>query len=346
MKPIQFQTILIALILFVGCGGKSAKQTAENIDVSYQTYCNNRYDYCVDYPDFLIPQGETDAGDGQQFISENKQNSMIVYRTFKAITGDNPTVKDAYEEDLQIVAAATLTDKKLEESYYYFAGKTDGDKLFKQYTIFANNDYFVIRFEYDKAESELFNAVAKHVSESFNVGNPSESSDAEDAFSQTIFDFINDCYDGHNFNALLRDNDPHLAKYIDPRMDIRRYYNPGAVAYLYTREQNFGFGDWDDFQTEFMFGGEYTLKPLDVHPCEIEGKENSRTVYYQVADEFPLEVISTETLETREVSIPYPTAEKMAVYILNQYNNPRGFYFVKTPSGWKLAFVDDALCGA
>lgn len=120
---------------------------------------------------------------------------------------------------------------------------------------------------------------------------------------------------------------------------------PALCRIFNTREQDFGFGDWDDFDTKFEFGGEYILKPLDVHPCEIEG-ETSRTVFYQSADEFPLEVISPETLETRKVSIPYLNAEKMFVYILNEHGNPCGFYFVKTPNGWKLAFVDDSLCSA
>lgn len=235
MKSIQIQTILIALILLVSCGGKSAKQTADNINVTYETYCNERYDFCVDYPGSFIPQGEPDAADGQKFLfnlSADEPSSMTVYRTFKAIYGDNPTVTEAYSEDLQTFDAANLTDKKLEQSYYYFAGKTDGDKLFKQYTIFANDDYFVIRFEYDKAESDFFDAVAKHVSESFSVAARREMADEDDAFTKMVFEFIYECYDEKNFNTLLRTNDKRLAKYIDPKMDVRRYYNPGSVPYL------------------------------------------------------------------------------------------------------------------
>jgi hypothetical protein len=57
-------------------------------------------------------------------------------------------------------------------------------------------------------------------------------------------------------------------------------------------------------------------------------------------------VVNKETFETRPVKIAWPEAEIMAVYLPNAYDNPRGFYFIHTPDGWKLAFVDDTLCGA
>ncbi len=37
----------------------------------YETYYNHRYDYSIDYPkDVLFPQGESDNGDGQKFLSK------------------------------------------------------------------------------------------------------------------------------------------------------------------------------------------------------------------------------------------------------------------------------------
>jgi hypothetical protein len=63
-------------------------------------------------------------------------------------------------------------------------------------------------------------------------------------------------------------------------------------------------------------------------------------------ESIPDVVVNNETFETIPVDIIYPKAEIMAVYLPNTFNNPRGFYFIYTPDGWKLAFVDDSLCGA
>ncbi|MDD2475886.1 MAG: hypothetical protein PHI32_08240 [Dysgonamonadaceae bacterium] len=56
--------------------------------------------------------------------------------------------------------------------------------------------------------------------------------------------------------------------------------------------------------------------------------------------------VDIETHEIEPINAHSPKAIKMAVYVSNEYNNPRGFYFISTPEGWKLGFVDDSLCGA
>jgi hypothetical protein len=241
-----------------------------------------------------------------------------------------------------------VTEYLLFENHYFIKGKQDKNTLYKKYTIWGGNDYFVIYFTYPPADEELFEDISRQVSGSFSVG----GGNAElDEFVTFLFQFLDECFWNVNFNALLRDNDQRLTKYIDPKMDIRRYYNPGAIAYLYARADNFGFGDFNDFDTEPESGGEYSLKKLSpaASICELDfnyGK-GFPEFYYGPATKVPDEVINSETFTMRPITLPYPEAVIMVVYLPDYYKenvNPRAFYFIETPSGWKLTFVDDSLC--
>src|ERR1700748_3583670 len=47
---------------------------------SYDTYCNVRFGYCLDYPtDILSPQTESENGDGRVFMLKNNTEFMRVY---------------------------------------------------------------------------------------------------------------------------------------------------------------------------------------------------------------------------------------------------------------------------
>ncbi len=343
VKLLLFASVFVLL----GCNNQSNKTNAQDCEVNYETYYNQRYDYGVAYPDFLIPQGESESQDGQMFVSD--KGKMVVYRTFKAIVGDNPTIEAAFEEELK--ASENIKEKLLSGNYYFIKGEKDKNTLYNQYTILANDDFFVIYFEYQADDERLFECISNHVSESFNVGT---SADVEsNKFILFLGDFLNECFWDVNFNALLRDNDERLRKYIDSQMDIRRYYNPGAIVYLYTRADNFGFGDFNDFDTKLESGGEYSLKKLsnDTSPCELDFNHGKGypEIYYCEASKVPDELVDSETFEFRPVTLPYSDATIMVAYLPEYYRgnvNARAFYFIETPSGWKLAFVDDSLCSA
>ncbi len=339
--------LLAATLILLSCGGAKSGKTDDNTEISYETYYNERYDYGVAYPDFLVPQSESASEDGQTFVSKDGKQKMMVYRTFKALSSENPTVESAFAEDLAYME--NITEKGVFDNYYLVKGKIDDNTIYKVYTVFANDDYYAIRFEYPAADEPLFEAVSKHVSKSFNVGLRVET----DEFVVFLNDFLNECFWNVNFNALLRDNDRRLKKYIDQKMDIRRYYNPGAIAYLYTRADNFGFEDFNDFDTKPEDGGELSFKKLEKNtsPCELDFNHGKGfpEIYYAEASGVPDEVVNPETFEVRPVKLPYQNAKIMVVYLPQYYRdnvNARGFYFIETPKGWKLAFVDDSLCSA
>lgn len=194
-----------------------------------------------------------------------------------------------------------------------------------------------------------------HVGENENeIQSEAESGvNAEESvpFLTFLSDFVKECFWGTNFNRLLRDNDAKLAKYLDPEMDVRRYFSPGAIPYLYTREQNFGFDDVTDFESEPNPEGTFSTAemPSDGMICELEFNHGNGApeIYYEAVDFVPDEVYDHESFSTRQVTIPYPNAKIMAVYLPEYYKDnvsPRAFYFIETPNGWKLGFVDDSAC--
>ncbi|MDD2412739.1 MAG: hypothetical protein PHR79_07475 [Bacteroidales bacterium] len=340
-KKMFFFTILAFI---VACSGSKVK---------YETYHNQFYNYTVEYPDFLIPQGEATNQDGQSFISEDQTIQLLVYRDYKndyLTGGDLYTIGEAYREELKM--AEGVFNKKLEANSYFIEYKID-DVLHATYSMLSGDNYFNIRFEYPEKEKKMMKSVIDYVVNSLKVkasdGNGALVRNAStDAFEDVfVEDFLNDCYWNKNFNNLLRKKDPILATYIDSKMDVQRYYAPGTVSKLASRSEDFGFVSEDDFLSKPRKNGsvKFELMAVNEGPCGLDFRTKN-IVYYQSLQKVPDVVVNTETFETKPVKVIYPKAEIMALYVPNAYDNPRGFYFINTPDGWKLAFVDDSLCEA
>ena len=354
----KYIMVFIALTLVVACSGSTAHSDEV---VVYDTYHNDRYDYSVDYPTFLIAQGEADSGDGEKFFSEDGKIRMLVYYQFKDdvnADGENLPIDKAYKEDLSYKEG--VISSKIEKDHYFIESQVD-DMIVTDYVLWRGQ-YFHMYFEYPKSEKDRMKNVIEHVIKSFKVEVlPSDATtetayayaDDENTFVPFIKSFLNDNYWGKNFNTLLRNNDKTLANYIDPKMDVRRYYAPGTIARLAVREQDFGFAIEDDFRSkpkpvgELIF--EYVNDDEESTPCELiysEIDSEVYVVYYRRINSVPDIVVNNETFATSPVKTLYPEAEISAVYLPDTYNNPRGFYFIDTPAGWKLAFVDDSFCSA
>ncbi len=162
--------LLVILAMLSACSGNPRKTDAEQGTVEYKTYHNQFYDYTVEYPDFLIPQGEATNQDGQKFVSEDQRIRLLVYRDYKNnyLTGGNLyTVGEAYEEDLKLREG--VFNKKLNDKHYIIEYKID-DILHTDYALLDGDNYFNIRFEYPDKEKEMMKGIIEHVINSFKVG--------------------------------------------------------------------------------------------------------------------------------------------------------------------------------
>ncbi len=355
MNKITYAFITFALL--AACSGNSGKTDTQQSNVKYETYHNLRYDYIVEYPDFLIPQGEATNQDGQKFLSEDQEIQLLVYCGYKldfSIDGDFLPIDKAFEEDLNLKEG--IFNKKLEDNHYIIESKM-GDRLYTDYTLLNDGNYCNIRFEYPENDKDKMKGIIEYVINSFSVEVPDvniaeqegnvSAGGLEDMFPAFIEGFLNDCYWGKNFSSLLKSNDKKLATYIDSKMDVRRYHAPGTVTKLATRAENFGFTEYDDYELKPTHNGEIIFEYInDGGSPEDLFYTNSNIVYYVEMLKVPELLVNMETFETKPVKIAYPDAEIMAVYLPDRYLNPRGFYFINTPDGWKLAFVDDSFGGA
>ncbi|NLC86261.1 MAG: hypothetical protein GX680_04875 [Bacteroidales bacterium] len=342
--------IFLTLIALVACGGKlkesdSTKQAETEIaDFAYLTYYNQRYEYKVDYPDFLIPQEEAGSGDGRKFISDDGKSKMLVYRTFKmGEDGRQPTIREAFKQDLEV---KNSFEKELLSTRYFIKGKIDEEKSFTQHTLLIDEKFYTIYFEYPNKDFYIFEDIAKRAVEAFEVGV------TEEAFVAILTDFINDCWCDKNFNSLLMNDDAILKKYTDPKMPVRRYFAPGTIPILYSADYfDFGFDSYTDFDTKFDCKSGFSLQNIydfmNIVEHEFENNEMFTFAYHKV-DKIPDKVIVDDlgSFTTEPVETPYPNADMLTLYLPESNGNPRAFYFIETPNSWKLAFVDDTLFGA
>lgn len=172
MKKILLSTSI--LLILSSCNPQSPnkqekKETSVKVqqtNINYKTYQNKRYDYSVDYPDFLIPQGEAGNEDGQKFISENGTLQMAVYRTFKMnmTTGETLTIQESLDEDLNDLY---VEEKKIQDNFYILSGITEGNNHFSKYTTVINDEYYTIFFEYDDEHKQQLTEVFEYVVKSF-----------------------------------------------------------------------------------------------------------------------------------------------------------------------------------
>lgn len=343
----RINTLPFILLLFLAaCTGTSGDKRQDLSDQTYETYCNERYAYCVDYPGFLIPQGEAGNQDGQTFESEDGKNRMLVYFEFKMdiATGEFLNLKEAFEQDQK---EAGITEKQLFDNYYILSGSKNGNPI-ELVSVVAYDGYINLRFEYEKGSEELLKVHTDHILSSLNItGGPGDGfgGETENEFLIVLDSFLSDCWWEKDFNKMLINKDKNLAQYIHPDVDVRRFYAPGAAPLLATRAERFGFEKYD-FSKITYHGGEYSFvpAPYEVSPCEFESVNE---VYYELVDVLPDFVINTETLVTDTVESPFPGAPIMCVYLVPENSSVRAFYFIKTPDyGWKLAFINDTFCSA
>ena len=148
-----------------------SKTTEE--EIKYETYCNQRYNFCIDYPSGrLFAQGESDSGDGQTFKSKDADNTLKVYRDFRDnINPDQTyTIEDAYNEDSRgnnpDKPKRVITYKKLGKNYFVVSGYNEG-KIFYQKTAITSGELKTCLLEYKEIDKEVYNKISDRIFKSF-----------------------------------------------------------------------------------------------------------------------------------------------------------------------------------
>ena len=136
---------------------------------SYNQYCNARFGFCVSYPSTFKALGESDNGDGQEFISSDGKSSLLVYRDGReAIYESEAECKtQSYLSDISSDETKQVTYKKKAENFYVVSG-FQGSMIFYQKTIFTEQGMMTAIFTYPTAQKAKYDAYCSKLFETFN----------------------------------------------------------------------------------------------------------------------------------------------------------------------------------
>lgn len=134
---------------------------------TYNQYCNARFGFCVSYPSTFKAQGESDNGDGQEFISSDRKASLLVYRDGRdAIYESEEEYKwMSYLSDIND-ETKQITYKKKGEDFYVVSGY-QGVMIFYQKTIFTDEGMMTAIFTYPTSQKAKYDSYCLKVFETF-----------------------------------------------------------------------------------------------------------------------------------------------------------------------------------
>ena len=131
---------------------------------NYKTYANARFKYSISYPvDLLIPQGESDNGDGQVF--REKSGSSVEMRVYGEYNVRNENLRSRYTELIRKWSNG-VTYKVIRQDWFVVSAMVNG-KIHYQKTILRGDTFKTFEIEYDAVRGSTYNDVTDRISKSF-----------------------------------------------------------------------------------------------------------------------------------------------------------------------------------
>ena len=136
---------------------------------SYNQYCNARFGFCVSYPSTFKAQGESDNGDGQEFISADGKSSLLVYRDGREAIYESEAEcrSQSYLSDITSDETKQVTYKKKGENFYVVSG-FQGSMIFYQKTIFTEQGMMTAILTYPSTQKAKYDGYCAKLLETFN----------------------------------------------------------------------------------------------------------------------------------------------------------------------------------
>jgi hypothetical protein len=157
-KPEQFFTSPVAP---AEIHRKIGNHSFANQRVTYRTYSNARYGFSIAYPvNVLVPQGESDNGDGQKFMSRDGSATLLAF-------GSNRLDRSLRDEFQSAQENRTVTYKVIKADMFVVSGHANG-KIFYQKTLLRGDAFKTFIIEYDEQERGTFDAITTRIARSFN----------------------------------------------------------------------------------------------------------------------------------------------------------------------------------
>ena len=142
-----------------------------NYAQNFKKYCNQRFNFCTEYPTSFSGLGESQNGDGQKFLSKDKLSSITIYGNLEI---DNINdFKTTYKDYL---SSKNVTYKSLKNNSFVLSGYESKDKIFYIKVIKKKINYNgastdvmqTIYFSYPKSQNDIYSAYCKNIAKNFN----------------------------------------------------------------------------------------------------------------------------------------------------------------------------------
>jgi hypothetical protein len=138
------------------------------------TYCNNRYGFCISFPNEIVTlEHESASGDGAYFFVGNNYDFLIVFgRANPDPAAGKFNLKKELSNEMSeflkdsVQHKATVTYNTQGKDFYVFSGIKD-DKIFYQKAIDKGDDIAIAIFQYDKQQKEKFDVIVAAMAKSF-----------------------------------------------------------------------------------------------------------------------------------------------------------------------------------
>ena len=166
MKKLPLPICLTIWLMTVSpcqAGLTSFALTSSQRDGAYRTYTNARFGYSIAYPaNLLIPQGESENGDGQVFRALDGSAEMRVYGRNNV---NDETLRGLFSE-LSREWGANITYKVIRQDWFVVTALVNG-KIHYQKTMLRRGVFKTFEIEYDSSRRAIFDGVTARISKSF-----------------------------------------------------------------------------------------------------------------------------------------------------------------------------------
>ncbi|WP_157698944.1 hypothetical protein [Bernardetia litoralis] len=123
---------------------------------SQSEYCNERFEYCLNYPAAFEPFGSSKSGDGQIFYIDGGKIELLVWGS---VNGQKRTLE---QEKQYISQNRTVEYQTIKSKFFVISGFENG-KVFYLRTEKTQNGFRSFEIRYPKEEKETYDKFVEKI---------------------------------------------------------------------------------------------------------------------------------------------------------------------------------------
>jgi hypothetical protein len=161
---------VVIVFLVPACAVNSISHTTTAQSTRYDTYINARFGYSICYPpENLLPQGESDNGDGQRFLSKDGRTTMLVYGSLNVL---NQTLSNIRQSEIERFTQQDSSFKTIQTQITgditIISGTSDTLNYYEK-VMLSGDTVFTFIAQYPKREATIFGPVVSRMTDGFMI---------------------------------------------------------------------------------------------------------------------------------------------------------------------------------